>query len=187
MNTPTHALINWSVAKGIAGDSFPASAVLLGSIAPDIPLYLLSFGGAAWFRWWEGWQWNDIGKHMYGYLFYNDPIWISLHNFLHSPLMLVILLAIVFAVKGRADFLGSWWTWFFASCMLHTLVDIPVHHDDGPLVFWPLNWTYRFPSPVSYWDHDHHAAFMVPAEFGLAALLAVKILYDKVSPFFKAD
>ena len=42
--------------------------------------------------------------------------------------------------------------WFAAACMLHTLIDIPLHYDDGPLVFYPLNWQARFYSPVSYWD-----------------------------------
>ncbi|MEM6473227.1 MAG: hypothetical protein AAF802_26940 [Planctomycetota bacterium] len=106
---------------------------------------------------------------MFGNLFYNDPIWISLHNCLHSPTMLLMCLLLVYWRKGSAGFSNSWWTWFFASCMLHTAVDIPVHHDDGPLVFWPLNWSYRFASPVSYWDRNHFASYVIPLELFLAA------------------
>jgi len=177
LNTPTHALINWTIAKATS-PSFPASAVLLGSIAPDIPLYLLSFGGAAWFRWFEQREWNDIGRHLYGNLFYNDPWWISLHNLLHSPLVLVVALAGLFLFLGRADYLNSWWTWFFASCLVHTLVDIPVHHDDGPLVFWPLNWSYRFASPISYWDPKHYGLIVMRLEGLLALILSARLFWQ---------
>lgn len=166
------------MAKAIGGGSFPASAVLLGSIAPDIPLYLLSAGSAAWFRFWEGRPWSEVGRHMYGYLFYNDPVWITLHNFLHSPLVLVVALAVTFFAIGGAEFFHSWWTWFFASCLLHTIFDIPVHHDDGPLVFWPLNWNYRFASPISYWDPSHYGRILIPLELTLAIFLAVRLVYQ---------
>lgn len=171
MNTPTHALINFTVAKSLGVESFPATAVLIGSLAPDIPLYGLSIGGAAWFRWVEGREWPDIGRHMYGNLFYNDPIWIALHNLLHSPVVLITVLLTLFMMLSQADFLASWWTWFFGSCLLHTLVDIPVHHDDGPLVFWPLNSSYRFNSPFSYWDTAHHGMAVMTFEAGLFVVL----------------
>ena len=41
------------------------------------------------------------------------------------------------------------------ACLLHSFVDIVTHHDDGPVLFWPLNWHFRFPSPISYWDNAH--------------------------------
>lgn len=98
--------------------------------------------------------------------------------------MLAGLLALVLLVKGKADFLTSWWTWFLASCMLHTLVDIPVHHDDGPLVFWPVNWSYRFASPISYWDRAHYAAIVIPLELTLATVLAGKLIYGWIQSRF---
>ena len=171
-------LINWALAKRSL-QSFPASAVLLGAVAPDIPLYFLSFGGFAWFRWVEHRDWPDIGQHMYGYLFYNDPWWITLHNALHSPLVLAVALLGLFALKGRAAFLQSWWVWFFASCMLHTLIDIPVHYDDGPLVLWPLNWSYRVSSPISYWDPNHFGRVLMPLEALLALTLLIRLVWDR--------
>ncbi len=41
-------------------ESFPASAVLIGSVAPDIPLYFLSIGGGLWFRIVQGWDPAEI-------------------------------------------------------------------------------------------------------------------------------
>jgi len=171
MNTPTHALINWTIAKSITKVKVPKSAVLLGSIAPDIPLYFLSIGGALWFRYVQGWEAREIGRHMFGYLFYNDPVWISLHNCLHSPLFVLVVLSILFW-RNQENFLGRWWPVFFASCLIHTLVDIPVHHDDGPLVFWPLNWSYRFSSPISYWDPKHFGRETMAFEACLFLVLA---------------
>lgn len=181
MQTPTHALINWTiapvVAKWVGCQQIPTSAVLIGAVAPDLALYALSFGGAAWFRWGEGRPWGDVMRHMYGNLFYNDPWWISFHNLLHSPLVLVVALLALYAYLGQAAFVHSWWVWFFGSCMLHTLVDIPVHHDDGPLVFWPLHWGFRFESPVSYWDPKHYGRIMVPFEIVLMTGLGINAVF----------
>ncbi|MEM6692370.1 MAG: hypothetical protein AAF664_23265, partial [Planctomycetota bacterium] len=162
-------------------------AILIGSVAPDVPLYLLSFGGLIWFRWFEGWDWPEVGRHMYANLFYNDPIWISLHNLLHSPLVLVTVLAFLLSRRPLSECRRSAIFWFFASCLLHTLVDIPVHYDDGPLIFWPLNWQYRFASPVSYWDFDHHARPVVIAELALWATFVLWTLYRLVVRKFVAE
>lgn len=150
--------------------------MLLGSIAPDIPLYFLSLGGLAWFHWWLGWDLGDTMRHMYSNLFYNDTGWISLHNVLHSPLVCILSLLWLRLRLSTSQFRTSWYVWFFSSCFLHTLVDIPVHHDDGPLIFWPLNWTYRFASPLSYWDPQHYGREVMAFEGVLATLLLSNVL-----------
>ena len=43
-------------------------------------------------------------------------------------------------------------------------MDIPVHHDDGPLVLFPLDWKTRIMSPVSYWDRAHYGAIVGPLD-----------------------
>ena len=91
MNTPTHLVVNWSLARA-SGQDYPLSAVLLGSVAPDIPLYLLSIGGGAYYTWVKGMPASDAANKIWGELYFNDPWWISLHNLLHSPLMLAALL-----------------------------------------------------------------------------------------------
>jgi hypothetical protein len=44
-------------------------------------------------------------------------------------------------------------------------IDILTHVNDGPLLFFPFDWTVRFHSPVSYWDSAHYGR-----EFGVCAL-----------------
>lgn len=201
MNTPTHLLINWSVARPLAKwlglKQYPLSAVLLGSIAPDLPLYGLVFSGAFWFGWVKQWPAKQVAQHMFDNLFFNDPIWISLHNLLHSPTFLgLAIMGVCWFCRAKqndqaalsdesaasdkiepakAGFWKSWLGGFLASCLLHTAVDIPVHHDDGPLIFWPLQWSYRYMSPLSYWDPNHYGGTVMLFEavlfFGLLGWL----------------
>lgn len=49
---------------------------------------------------------------------------------------------------------------------MHTMLDIPTHHNDGPLILFPLEWSVRFYSPVSYWDPRYFGR-----EFALFELL----------------
>ena len=180
MNTPTHLVVNWSLARA-SGQDYPLSAVLLGSVAPDIPLYLLSIGGGAYYTWVKGMPASDAANKIWGELYFNDPWWISLHNLLHSPLMLAALLGTLWLALGRADFLGSWWTWFLLSCLAHTLVDIPVHHNDGPLLLWPLNWSLRFNSPVSYWHPGYYGVPCMVFEGCLLVWLTWRLIWPPVS------
>ena len=127
----------------------------------------------------KGWEWERVGRHLYATLFYEDPIWISLHNYLHSPTMLLLLLVVLYVTQSRESFVHSWRSWFLGSCLLHTLVDIPVHHDDGPLIFWPFNWTYRFASPISYWDPAHYGVPTMIFEGGLVVCLAAMLIWQR--------
>jgi membrane-bound metal-dependent hydrolase YbcI (DUF457 family) len=114
-------------------------------------------------------------RHVFGFLFYQHPVWIVLHNFLHAPLVILSLWGIA-AVGAKRKVRGAhWFCWFFAACLLHSTVDVLTHNDDGPLLFFPLDWGYRFSSPVSYWDPDHYgrpfAIFEVLLDLGLAGFL----------------
>ena len=140
----------------------PRWALGLGSIAPDIPLYFLSFGGIYYFRNYLGWEDKRVFNHLFDDLYFHDPYWIALHNFLHSPAMLLILFALAFASNRFKPRLSRWLYFFLGACMLHSIVDVLTHNDDGPVLFFPFNWQYRFSSPVSYWDGDHHGhTFMI--------------------------
>ena len=163
MNTPSHWLMTIAAGKLIPwAKNCPRWALALGSVAPDLPLYFLSFGGIYYFRNILGWENKRVFRHIFGNLYFNDPAWIGLHNFLHSPLMLIILLGLSVMIKHRRPRLGRWLCFFLGACMLHSIVDVLTHHDDGPVLFFPVNWQYRFSSPVSYWDRSHFGGpFMV--------------------------
>ncbi|MEM7565947.1 MAG: hypothetical protein AAF321_01825 [Pseudomonadota bacterium] len=60
------------------------------------------------------------------------------------------------------------------AALLHLALDAPVHVDDAHRHLWPLG-DWRFRSPVSYWDPDHHGrlASAVEALLGLALCVVV--------------
>lgn len=164
LNTPSHLLINAAVyrASGKRGVNIPRSAVLLGGLLPDIPLGIISLAATFYYRMVLGNQSPDLMESVLHPLYFNDPYWISAHNILHSPLALGIYLEVLWqwrACPGKEQY---WLFWFFVGCGMHTGIDILTHFNDGPLLFWPLNWQIRFHSPVSYWDPAHFGSqFMV--------------------------
>ena len=173
MNTPTHFLMTAALRKALPRLEMISSAVLLGSVAPDIPLYVLSIGGLFYFNHIVGWPLSDAARHIFDTLYFEDPIWIGLHNFLHSPLNLLVLLSISQLLRVSSPKWAAWFRWFLLACLLHSVVDIFTHHDDGPLLLWPLNWQLRFRSPVSYWDHRHFGSEVARLELALVIGLLV--------------
>ena len=154
----------------------PKSAVLIGSVAPDVPLYLLSVGGLIYFHKFRGLSLSDSGRHIYGDLYFNDPGWIGLHSLLHSPVSILAGLLIVQATKPWWPRAARWVQWLLFACLLHSAVDIVTHFDDGPLLFWPLDWRTRFASPVSYWDPAHFGREFFLFEATLAIVLAIYLI-----------
>mgnify|MGYP001093497638 CR=1 FL=1 len=54
--------------------------------------------------------------------------------------------------------------WLAVGTQTHTLIEIVTHHSDGPLLFFPLNWSYRFPAPISYWEADYYGPVVIVVE-----------------------
>lgn len=183
MNPSTHLVINWSLARS-SGQEYPLSAVSLGSVSPDMPLCLLSFVDAAYHGLGKGMVVGEVAQKIWGDLYFNDPWWIAIHNVLRSPLMVAALLGVLWLRLGRSDFFGSWWTWFLMSCFFHSLVDIPVHHNDGPLLLWPLNQSLRFNSPVSYWRPGHYGVPCMIFEACLLVWPAARLAWPRVAGWF---
>ena len=160
------------------------SAFLLGSVAPDLPLYCLSFGTFAWLRYLEDWPPRQIFRLMFDELFFHNPFWITLHNSLHAPLILLFGITLIWLKrKSLVAVQQSWLFWFFSACLLHTVVDIITHNDDGPLVWFPFNWTIRFASPVSYWDSDHFGREFSQFELWFDLVLVVFLLGSWIRDF----
>lgn len=174
MRIPSHFLITAALNK-ISGKRFNVvtSAALIGSVAPDLPLVFLSSITAFAKLLLEGRPITNIHSFMFDDLFFNDPLWIISHNTLHAPILLTLALAVTKLL--RTSRIGNWCFWFFAACALHTLLDIPTHSSDGPLLLFPFNWTYRFQSPVSYWEGRYGTIFTV-GEYGLNLLLLLYLL-----------
>ncbi len=177
MNTPTHLLLT-AAASRVVSRTTPVArgAALWGSVAPDLPLLLLSLGGLLWYRLYLGWPVDSVLTRLYDELFFRDPGWIVAHNTLQAPLVLGAGIALCRLLRARAPRLTHWWTWFLAACLLHSLVDVVTHHDDGPLLAFPFDWGTRFASPVSYWDPRHHGDAVWRFELALDAALLLWLL-----------
>ena len=175
-----------AVRKAMPTLRMPKSAVLIGSVAPDVPLYLLSFGGFFYFHNLLGWPMRDAARHIYGYLYFNDPGWIALHSLLHSPVSLLMGFLLVQAVKSPWPRFARWMHWFLMACLLHSFVDILTHFDDGPVFLWPLNWHLRFQSPVSYWDAAHFGREFFFFEATLAVALGAYVAVPWLRKSFSA-
>ena len=185
MNTvPTHLVINAAINKNFGKKfSIVRSAFLWGSVAPDISLFLLTIGYLLYLRFFSSEPIAARMENAFGNLFFNDPLWIISHNFLHSPTMLVILAILFWRMRNQKW--NKWWLSFLSGSMIHTVVDILTHHDDGPLLFFPFDWQTRFYSPISYWDKAHYGSQIFWVEVGINILLLAYLFLPKLIQRFK--
>jgi membrane-bound metal-dependent hydrolase YbcI (DUF457 family) len=150
MQTPSHFLMSAALAKVLPRVSVVKGGFLWGSIAPDIAIWVLSIGGIIYYHNILGWSREQAASLMFDKLYFNHPLWIISHNLLHAPIVLLVGLGLAW------KFSNPWWMWFFLACLMHSVVDILTHVDDGPLLFFPFNWTYRFHSVISYYDPRYY-------------------------------
>lgn len=185
MNTPSHLIISAALHKKVNRTDIPGSAFLLGSIMPDFPLAFLTLG--TYFYHALILKQNTIGlmENIIHPAYFNNPVWITAHNLLHSPVALFIYLAFLWKYRSQPGSRGNWWLWFVLSGMLHTSIDILTHVTDGPLLFWPLNWTIRFHSLISYWDPAYFGLQFAVFELLLDSALLGYLFLPKLVAWFK--
>jgi membrane-bound metal-dependent hydrolase YbcI (DUF457 family) len=167
LNTPSHFIIHAAIAKRAKNPKLVRSAFLWGAVAPDIPLTLLSILGGLYFRN-QGLTSREAARLMFDTLYFHNPWWLSAHHLFHAPLLLGCYALLLYPLRAKRW--ARWLLWFVAGCGLHTFVDILTHYDDGPLVFFPLNWKYRFHS-ISYWDRRHGGDWFAWLELALDIFL----------------
>ena len=193
LNTPSHAIIGAALRKGPGKRwAIPLSAVLWGSVAPDIPLYLLSVGGGLYYTQIVGMAAGDAARLMFDDLFFNDIGWKAAHNFLHAPLIVLAGLGLTWrsrfstraGTNTRTRNVSHWLFWFFAACLVHSVIDILTHAMDGPLILFPFNWSLRFQSPVSYWDPAHYGIPFTIFEITLDIVLLFYLLLPPARRWF---
>jgi hypothetical protein len=161
-----------------------SGAFLLGSIAPDLPLIALTLVcmGMDFFA---GNRWDSSGAadvsytgYLFDTLFFHNP-WVKLaHNLFHAPLLLAIYAGTGVWAWRRKRRWGAALFWFALACAIHTAIDIPVHYDDGPLIFFPLNWHFRFAGPISYWDAARGGAQFTLFEHALMLAALIYLALD---------
>lgn len=178
MLTTTHVALNgalsrWSTDAGapprwlarLLPDRAARRALVVGGLAPDVALGVLAAGAYAWFPLVRGWDLDTTSTHVWSTLFFTDPVWVAAHNSLHAPLVLAAL-----GLSGHAARRRPWGPVLRAlavGCALHTVLDVPTHVDDGPLLLFPLDRSTRFHSPVSYYDPDHFGNLVAPVDLAL--------------------
>jgi membrane-bound metal-dependent hydrolase YbcI (DUF457 family) len=167
VNTPSHFIIHAAIAKRATNPKLVRSAFLWGAVAPDISLTLLSIVSPFYFHS-QGMSLGQAMRYIFDTLYFSNPWWISAHHLLHAPLLLMFYALVLYPFRKKR--FVYWLLWFVAGCSLHTLVDILTHYDDGPLVLFPLNWTFRVHS-ISYWDRAHGGTWLGWLELALDLLL----------------
>jgi hypothetical protein len=171
MNTPSHLIMTAALQKRFRHVPIAKSGFLLGSVAPDIALFALSIGGGLYYRYVRGLSGEATFRHMYDTMYFRDPLWMAAHNLLHAPLILLFGLFVCWRHRAQLGTWRHWLFWFFLACLFHTAIDIATHVDDGPLLFFPFEWTTRFQSPVSYWDRRYYGEQFALFELTLDVLL----------------
>lgn len=174
MQTYSHAILTAALHQLLterASLQLDAKAFTAGSVAPDAALGALT----AWFvvdRRLKGSDSVWCGDE-YNSLYFGDPVWIVGHNLLHAPFVLLTLALIGGLTKAPW---GRKLLAFALGGLLHTAVDVVTHHNDGPLLLFPFNWTYRFRSRLSYWDRAYGARWFALAEHLLDALALIYLI-----------
>lgn len=158
MNTPAH-LIFGVAAFGDPGRRYTSLAAVLGSLAPDLSLYLMA--GVSLFIL------QIPPQVVFDELYFSDA-WQTVFAVDNSFLVWGAILAL--GVWRRSAVIVA----FAGGALLHIGLDFPLHHDDGRPHFWPLsNWV--FESPFSYWDRRQSASFIAPLEGAMCLGLTVLI------------
>lgn len=174
MQTYTHWLLT-AVWQQQTGQPKEKTAVLTGSVMPDVPLTLLSIGYIIDRRY--------VRPHLpdktrcsptFNDLYFNNPWWIALHNLFHAPFPLFIMALLGYWQRQKPW--GQKLFWFAAGCSFHSAIDIVTHVDDGPVLTFPFNWHTRFNAPVSYWDPNHGGRLFFVLEHLLDLFLIVYLL-----------
>src|SRR5215831_14870111 len=125
---------------GTALDPRLAGPILAGAVLPDVPIMTLYLKERILHKTPEDQIWSDH---------YQRRFWQNWIHGTHSAPLAAIGLALAIALGSLPA------TAFFASVLLHSAADFPVHAEDAHRHFFPLS-NYRFKSPISYWDVRYH-------------------------------
>ena len=135
MHTPAHAVLNLTV-LGRHRQSGYLIPVLIGSLLPDVPMFIFYFVE----RFVLATPMPTIWR-----VSYFEPGWQAFIDTFNSVPFMLMALWVAWRLRNQFMIL------LMLSMLLHVACDLPLHHDDGHRHLFPfLDW--RFESPVSYWD-----------------------------------
>jgi hypothetical protein len=147
MNTPSHAIVNLAVFSQFSQPQGNL-AIAVGAILPDLPIF--------WFYLWAKFIQKLPERQIWSESYWQPGLqnWVALFHSIPVAIFAAIL----------ADYCG-WETgkFIFMSMVIHSLGDLPVHHDDAHRHFFPIS-DYRLISPISYWDPQHYGRIVAGVE-----------------------
>ena len=159
MNTPSH----WVLSAVVLGRGPWADAwrpIMAGAVAPDLPM--LAF-----------YAYQRLGVNAPDRLIwsqtYFEADWQAFFDAFNSFPLIALMALVAWYAGSRAGLA------FCASMALHCLFDLPLHREDAHGHFFPLS-SWRFMSPVSYWDVRHYGAYAAAAELALTGAGCVVLL-----------
>lgn len=161
MNTPAHLLIGVALCgrRDVPGTGRMA---VLGSLLPDLSLYVLASVSLFVLK--------IPPQRVFDELYFS-PAWQAVFAVDNS----IVIWGALFAfgvVAGKALVLA-----LAGGGLLHVVSDFLLHNDDARRHFWPLtDWV--FESPLSYWDSQHHAAWVAPVTL-LAVLASAVVIWRR--------
>lgn len=154
------------------GDPLRRRLFVLGGLAPDVGLYAMTTLAAVYYPAVRGLSLPETFELVFDDLFYSAPAFVIAHNLLHAPLVIAGVVGAGTWLRRRTTRhrLGGALQAFGVGCAVHTALDIPVHHDDGPLLLFPFEWSIRLASPVSYYDPAHHGSIVAPIDLAITTV-----------------
>lgn len=165
MNSPTHTLLALALLSK-KGDRKRNWAVLTGSIIPDAVIYI-----------WAPYQSlvNGVsGETLWRELYFAEPMQNLIAYFNSIPIYLSLAL-LGFVMRSKTW--GKVILFFALAALTHMATDLPVHNHDAYRHFWPLS-DWRFISPFSYYEREHHAVWVSLIEI-VIALTSIFILWKR--------
>lgn len=175
MKTPSHIIAVYALSRAFPQWKINKKTLIIGAIAPDVLLVIL-FISTLFVSAVQGLTLGGAVER-FSRLYFEHPLCIAAYNILHAPISLMAWAAYIFVFtkhnKAHRHILFS----FLSGCVLHAFCDIFTHHDDGPLLLWPFNWTLRYSSPVSHWDPAHFGLVFFTVEVAASLILALWLVY----------
>lgn len=188
MNTQSHLIIQTAILTKKNDSRFLFFIVILGSLIPDIPMFIFVYVESVIKNMPEIMLWNEL---------YYDPSWQLFFNIFNSiPLTLVLIIIGLIIYKKNylsQKFMKNKYASasitktqptsrvllaFGLALLLHEITDLFLHYDDGHAHFLPFS-DFIFQSPLSYWDIRHHA-YAVSIVIAIAELISFVILFLRV-------
>lgn len=159
MMTQTHLLV------ATAALTRPQSArwnlaIAAGALLPDAAMFVFFAQGVA----------TGTAQQQLWDTDYWRADWQTVFSVFNSLPLYALCLGLGLLVRPRFAWSGAL-IGFSLAALLHIAFDFPVHVEDAHAHFWPVS-DWRFHSPVSYWNRDHHGLMMSAIESGLGLACA---------------